>query len=171
MREEYDSLRETPFFRFVSRLDAPYLPSPLRVVRAALELAEPRPGELLVDMGCGDGRVLVYAAREYGLRGRGYEIDPALTSLARERVEREGLEGVVEILEGDLLSAEVGDADLVYVYLTPRLVELVWEKLLRECKRGCRAVFHDYAPSARYDFLVEVESGGLHVHKLYLYRL
>jgi trans-aconitate methyltransferase len=120
---------------------APYVPTPLRSVRRALAAADLRPGELLVDLGCGNGRVLVIAAREFKARSIGYELSPHRALIAWLNVALRGLRKSAEVRSADLFTADVSRADVVFIWLTPRAAALE-EKLLSELRSGARvAVF------------------------------
>ena len=140
---EYSSLHETPFFKNLARLEAPFARTPPDVVVEALRLAEARPGELLIDLGSGDGVVLMVASR-MGLRCIGYEVDERLYRLSRALVEAEGLEGLITIYNEDFMEADLSEADIVYAYLTPTVLGAVEEKVSSECREGARVVCFRY---------------------------
>ncbi len=102
-------------------------------------------GETLFDLGCGDGRVLIYAALHRGLRGVGIESDPSLVALARERVEAAGLSGQIEIIEGDALDARLDDADIVYAFVPAAAVGHLADRLVKTLRPSARLVVHEQA--------------------------
>ncbi len=168
---EYSELNTTPFFKGLSVLWVPFLATPVHVARRMLALAGARPGELVVDLGCGDGRILLIAAEEYGCRCIGVEIDEKLAELARKRVEERGLSKSIEIFTGDLMNFDVSQADIVTVYLTPAILGKLSLKLKKELKKGARVVSHDYPiPEWRCIFKENIRTRGYHVHRIYLYR-
>ena len=117
---------------------APFAASPPAVVQQALALVELAPGELVVDLGCGDGRVLVAAGRA-GARGVGYELSPHRTALAVLTVRRAGVRDRAKVVWGDLFNADIRDADVAFVWLTPKARALE-AKLRSELKPGARVV-------------------------------
>jgi SAM-dependent methyltransferase len=121
----------------------PYLPSTPVAVDEMLRLAEVGPGDLVVDLGSGDGRIVIAAARDFGARGLGIELDPALVAESRENARRAGVADRVEIRHGDVLRADYREATVVTLYLLPNLVEKLKPRLL-ELRPGTRIVAHDY---------------------------
>lgn len=103
--------------------DAPYIPSPVGMIHEALRLAMPKKGELLVDLGCGDGRVLVIAAKYYGLKAIGYEIDENLCTLAKVNAEYNGVSHLVEVQCKSFWEADLSQADIIYAYLFSSVLE------------------------------------------------
>lgn len=108
-----------------------------------LELAEPKPDDLLYDLGCGDGRIVVRAAEKYGCRAVGFDIDPERVEEARENARRRGVEDRVTIVEQDVLKLDLSAADVVTLYLLPGLNEKLLPQLKR-LKPGARVVSHDF---------------------------
>ncbi len=119
---------------------APWVPTRLERARRALRLASLRPGECLYDLGAGDGRVLFLAAREFGARAIGVEISPLHCLLARVRARSEGLEDRVTIRWGNYLRAEIGAADVVFLYLTAASLKRLRPYLLQRLRPGTRVV-------------------------------
>ena len=124
--------------------DVPYVPTPPGVVEAMLKLAGVTRGDFVVDLGCGDGRIVVAAAKEFGARGRGVDFNPARVQEARENARRAGVAGRVEFLRGDLFDADVRDASVVTLYLLPKVNLRLRPKLLRDLKVGARIVSHSF---------------------------
>ncbi len=150
--------------------ELPFLPSPESVVRAALDLAGLRPSELLVDLGCGDGRVLVIAARDYGAHAVGVELNPLLARLALREARLAGVYERVSVVHGDLFTFSVEPFDVVYCYPSPSVTRRLELKLRAECRRGCRVVVHDHPlPTAEPVETLTLPSGAIHVHTVYLY--
>lgn len=138
--------------------DVLYLPTPHRVVDAMLRLAEPRPGDVLYDLGAGDGRVVIAAARDYGLRAIGIELDARKAAEARANVRRAGLEHLVEIRREDLFEADLREASVVTVFLFPEINARLAPKLRAELRPGARIVSHrfglaDWPPERRVEAL------------------
>ena len=122
--------------------DVVFVPTPEDVVAGMLELAGVGPGDVVYDLGSGDGRIPITAASLYGARGVGYDLDPERISEARENARRAGVEDRVKFVQGDLFQADIGDASVVTLYLLPELNEKVMPKLLRELRPGTRVVSH-----------------------------
>ena len=122
-------------------IGAPWLPTPRRRVQRALDLADVQHGDVVVDLGSGDGRVLI-AAAERGARGFGVEIDPFRVLWSWLRISARGLRGQVTITWGRLQSCNVSRADVVFCYLLQKTNNRLVRKLLRECQPGTRIVAH-----------------------------
>jgi precorrin-6B methylase 2 len=123
--------------------DILFVGTPTEVVDRMLRLAEFRRGDVLYDLGCGDGRIVVAAARRYGVRAVGIEIDPKLVLRARENARRNGVAHLVEIRQVDLFEANLGDATVVTMYLLPRLNAALEPKLAR-LRPGARVLSHSF---------------------------
>jgi SAM-dependent methyltransferase len=119
---------------------APYKPTPLEVVERMLELAGVRQNDVVYDLGSGDGRILIAAARKFGAHGVGFEINPKLVERARTNVRKAGVEHLVEIRHQDLMTATFSDATVVTVYLLPEIHERLAPILQRELRPGSRVV-------------------------------
>jgi SAM-dependent methyltransferase len=126
-----------------SYIPTPYVPSTTIAVDEMLRVADVRPEDLVVDLGSGDGRIVIAAARDYGARGLGIEIDPELVKESAENARRAGVADRVVFREGDVLKADFGAATVVTMYLLPQLVEQVKPRLLA-MKPGTRIVAHDF---------------------------
>jgi SAM-dependent methyltransferase len=124
-------------------IPTPYVPSTTIAVDEMLRVADVRPDDLVVDLGSGDGRIVIAAARDYGARGLGIEIDPALVKESVENARRAGVADRVVFREGDVLKADFGPATVVTMYLLPQLVEQVKPRLLA-LEPGTRIVAHDF---------------------------
>jgi SAM-dependent methyltransferase len=123
------------------RLDVRYEPSPPEVVRAMLDLAAVGPGDVVYDLGCGDGRVVVEAARR-GARGVGVDIDPERVREARANARAAGVEDRVEIRQGDLFATDVSGATVVTLFLQRELNLRLRPRLLAQLAPGARVVSH-----------------------------
>jgi len=124
--------------------DVVFVPTPNDVVAKMLELATVTPDDLVYDLGCGDGRIVIAAAQRYGARGVGIDIDPHRVAEARANVRKAGVRDKVRIVEGDLFEADIADATVITLYLLTRLNERLKPKLLRELKPGTRVVSHAF---------------------------
>lgn len=136
--------------------DVLFLPTPHAVVEAMLGLAEARAGDVLYDLGAGDGRIVIAAARRYGARAVGIELDPRKVAEARANVARAGLAGRVEIRHGDVFDADLSEASVVTVFLFPEINDRLAPKLRRELRPGARIVSHrfglgDWLPERRIE--------------------
>jgi SAM-dependent methyltransferase len=122
----------------------PFVVSPDAVVERMLYLAQPKSGERLVDLGSGDGRIVIEAARRFGARGLGVDIDPALVALARENASRAGVEGLARFEVRDLFETDLRGVGVVTMYLLPEVNLKLLPRLLEQLKPGARIVSHDY---------------------------
>ena len=125
-------------------IPTPYLPSTQVAVDEMLRLAGTGPDDLVVDLGSGDGRMVIAAARDYGARGLGIEIDPKLVAESEDNARQAGVADRVAFRQGDVLAADYREATVVTLYLLPNLVEKLKPRLLAELKPGTRIVAHDY---------------------------
>jgi len=122
----------------------PYVPSPEGVVSQMLEMAAVGPDDYLIDMGSGDGRIVLTAAKLRGARGLGIEIQPHLVALSQEAARREGIADRVTFVRQDLFRTDVSKATVVTLYLLPETVNLLAPKLQQELRPGTRVLSHDY---------------------------
>jgi len=123
---------------------APFVESPQDVVKKMLELVEPKNGEILYDMGSGDGRIIIMAAKDFGLRCVGIEIREDLVKRAIAEIKRFNLESKIKVINDDFFNVDISDADIVTLYLTTSANEKLRPKLEKELKAGARIVSHDY---------------------------
>lgn len=128
----------------VAEKEAPYVPTPQHIVLHMLKLADVNHDDVVYDLGSGDGRIVITAAKEFGARGVGIEIDPDLVKRARTNAERAGVEDRVEFRQADLFDVPLGDATVVTMYLWPTMNERLRPKLRRELSRGSRVLSHDF---------------------------
>jgi SAM-dependent methyltransferase len=123
--------------------DVVFVPTPQDVVERMLKLAEVRPGDVVYDLGCGDGRIVVTAARKYGVRGVGFDIDPRRVEESRAAVRENGVEDRVSIRQADIFRQDLSGATVVTLYLLPHLnVKLIPQ--LKKLGPGSRIVSHDF---------------------------
>lgn len=122
--------------------DVVYIPTPQPVVDAMLELAQVKRSDIVYDLGSGDGRIVITAARKYGARGVGIEIDPALVKSASENAAAAGVSDRVRFVRQDLFTADISRATVVTLYLLQSINERLRPKLVRELKPGTRIVSH-----------------------------
>jgi cyclopropane fatty-acyl-phospholipid synthase-like methyltransferase len=122
-----------------------YVPTPQKVVEKMLEMARVTRNDVVFDLGCGDGRLLVTAARKYGARGVGIDIDPQRVKEARANVRKAKVEKLVEIRQGDALKVpDLARATVVVTYMLPEFMEKLKPILEEHLKPGTRVVAHDY---------------------------
>lgn len=122
--------------------DVPYVATPAATVDAILEFAAVSQEDVVYDLGAGDGRLVIAAARQYGARGVGVEIDPELVALARDNARRQGVDGLVEIKEDDVLAVDISAATVVTLYLNDSLNWRLKPKLWNQLRPGARVVSH-----------------------------
>lgn len=123
--------------------DVGFVPTPMAAVERMVAMADLQPGELVYDLGCGDGRIVMAAARGERIRAIGVDIDPELVLAARENVRAAGLEGSVKIEEADIFTLDLSEADVVFLYLTPRLNQRLMPQL-RKMKPGSRIISYEF---------------------------
>jgi tRNA G37 N-methylase Trm5 len=139
---------------------APYVPTPSAIADRMMQLAKIGPGDYVIDLGSGDGRLVIAAVAKYKARGgMGVDIDPKLVKLANENAAKAGVADRVKFVEGDLFKTDVGDATVVTLYLLPSMLGDVEAKLAKELKPGTRVISHDYPlPSWKHIDVVAFDS-------------
>jgi SAM-dependent methyltransferase len=147
--------------------DVHYEPSTPAIVEAMLKLGEVKAGDVVYDLGCGDGRIVITAAQKYGVRGVGIDIDPERIKEARENARKGGVTKRVEFRNEDLFEADIRKATVVMLYLFPWVNLKLRPKLLSDLKPGTRVVSHshdmgDWKPEK------EIEVDG---DKIYFWRI
>ena len=150
---------------------APYVPSPRPVVERMLEAADLKPGEMVYDLGCGDGRILITAAEKFKAKGVGVELSRALVKEAQERVKHLGLQNWIQIIHGDLLEVDVSPADVVTLYLLTSSNAQLKPKLEMSLRPGARVVSHDFAMRGWKPSRVEKVEVSHRVHTIYVYEI
>jgi len=130
----------------------------MEVVDAMLELAEVKKGDLVYDLGCGDGRIVVEAAKKYGARGVGYDVDPQRIRESLARVKENKVEDLVRIEKADIFTLDLSKANVITLYLLPSLnVKLIPQ--LEKMKPGSRIVSHSFdMEGVKPDKIVKVRS-------------
>ena len=124
--------------------DVIFVPTPPETVDEMLRQARLRKGDVLFDLGSGDGRIPLAAAKQYGVRAVGIDIDEKLVAEATETAKREGLDHLVNFRLGDMFAADLSGATVVTLYLSDTLNVMLRPKLLRELRPGARIVSHDF---------------------------
>jgi predicted RNA methylase len=153
---------------------APFVPSPIPVIQHMLQLAELKPGEVLFDLGAGDGRTVIMAARTFSARAVGVELREDLAKKALSTIHDNGLADRVTIVNGDMFNVNLTSADVVFLYLTTSANEKIRSKLETELKKGVRVVSHDYEivgwKPVKVDNFCENPQLGYPSHTIYLYK-
>lgn len=126
------------------RPDVPYVPTTDEAVAAMLNLADVKPSDVVYDLGCGDGRIVIAAAKKFGTRGVGVDIDPARIREANENAKKAGVEKLVRFEEKDLFQADIHDANVVTLFLLSSVNLKLRPKLLAELKPGTRIVSNTF---------------------------
>jgi SAM-dependent methyltransferase len=122
----------------------PYVPTSPETVSAMLKLAGVQKSDLLIDLGCGDGRIVIAAAKEYGAHAIGIDIDPERIKEARENAQREGVTNLVEFRQEDFFATDIRKATVVTLYLLPSVNMKLRPKLWRDLRPGSRVVSHSF---------------------------
>jgi predicted RNA methylase len=152
---------------------APFVPSPVPVIQHMLKLADLKPGEVLFDLGAGDGRTVMMAAKSFGARAVGVELREDLAKKALSTIHDNGLADRVTIVNGDMFTVNLTSADVVFLYLTTSANEKIRPKLETELKKGVRIVSHDYEivgwKPVKVDNFCENPKLGYPSHTIYLY--
>ena len=156
----------------------PYVPTPDTVVEAMLTLARVGPKDFVIDLGSGDGRIVITAAKKFGARGFGVDIDDTLVALSNRAAAREGVGDRAKFFRQDLFQTAIGQATVVTVYLLPTTVNMLRDKLRGELKPGTRIVSHDYPldgwipdRTLSMDVQDKINATGVPTTWLYLYTL
>jgi predicted O-methyltransferase YrrM len=153
---------------------APYYPTPMNVVQKMLEAGKVQAGELVYDLGSGDGRVVIMAAQQFGARAVGFEIDPQHVKQSRAQIKKLGLGALASIEEKNLLDADFSKPDLIFVYLLPDSNEKLRPLLEQHVRPGTRIVAHDFQFNEwQAEEVISVEHTNdsyTRAHKLYVYR-
>ncbi len=154
--------------------DVPYVPTPRVVVEAMLEIAKVGRDDFLIDLGSGDGRIVITAAKKYGLRGFGVDLDGALVSEARREAQRQGVQDRVDFHARNLFITDIGKATVLTLYLFPRVNMELRPRILKELRPGTRVVSHEFdfgswKPDAHVQVPVPGKSYGPPSSEVYLW--
>jgi precorrin-6B methylase 2 len=120
--------------------DVPFVPTPPKLVDAMLAIADVKPGDVLIDLGSGDGRIVLAAVKKYGIHATGIEIDPELVRESEKTAQELGVADKARFINGDLFGQDLRQASIVTVFLTPGVNLRLRPKLLKELKPGARVV-------------------------------
>ena len=138
------TMAQQPLTPLEEKLEVPYVPTHEKVVAEMLKVAEVGENDILYDLGSGDGRIVITAAKEFGARGVGVDIDPARIREARENAVKAGVADKVKFLQQDLFETDIREATVVTLYLLPEVNRRLRPKLLSDLKPGTRVVSHNH---------------------------
>jgi SAM-dependent methyltransferase len=124
--------------------DVPYVPSTEPAVEAMLKLADVKRTDVIYDLGCGDGRIVITAAKKFGTRGVGIDINPVRIAEAKENAKKAGVEHLVRFEENDLFEADIKEATVVTLFLLPNINLKLKPKLMKDLKPGTRVVSNTF---------------------------
>ena len=150
--------------------DVVYVGTPYDLVSTMLQLAQVKKDDLVVDLGCGDARMVVLAAQKYGSRGIGYDIDPDMVRASRSNIERNKVGDLVKIIQADIFTVDISKADVLPLYLLPEM-NLKLLPQFDTLKPGSRIVMHNYdiegiIPDKTVEVISNEDNSS---HTLYLY--
>jgi SAM-dependent methyltransferase len=128
-----------------AKKDVPYVPTPPAVVQAMIEMAGVKKGDVVYDLGCGDGRIVIAAVRTPGVRGVCVDIDPDRIAESRTNARAAGVEGRITFVRGDLFQTPIADATVVMMYLLPEVNMRLRPRLRSELRPGTRIVSHAFS--------------------------
>lgn len=144
-----------------------FIPLPMRTVRNILKLAKIKKNDIIYDLGSGDGRIVITAAKGYGIKAVGIERNPILHWLSKKKVEKEKLRNKVTLIKGDLFKQNLSKASVVVIYLTPKLNKMLLSKLQNELKKGTRVISASHAFKG-WKEAAKIKTGHFHC---YLYKI
>lgn len=161
-----------PLFAADKKPDVVYVPTPHDVVDKMLKLAKVTKNDVVYDLGCGDGRIVVTAARKIGCKGIGFEIDPDRIKDSNENVKKYGVGNLVEIKNQNIFETDLSKASVITLYLLPRLNKKLVPQF-EKMKPGSRIVSHAYdMPGIKPDKTITVKSREDNTtHKIYLWTI
>ena len=158
--------------------EIPFVPTPVEVIDRMLELAEVKPGDVVYDLGSGDGRIVIRAAKKYGVRAVGIEMDQLLLEKARRDAKAEGVSHLVEFRAEDALKADISPATVITLYMLPWFNESMKPNFKKMLKPGARIVAHDFGIEGwepdKTEKLPKIDimpGGRRHQHVIYLWRI
>jgi tRNA G37 N-methylase Trm5 len=150
----------------------PYVPTPQEVVDRMLELAEVKKGDVVYDLGSGDGRIVVTAAKKYGVKAIGFEIDPQRIKESHENIKKAGVENLVEIRQQDIRNVDLSQASVLTMYLLPEVNLMIRPNIWKQMKPGSRVVSHDFDMGDWKALKTEhIKDGSSWEHTLYLWHV
>src|SRR5213593_4421223 len=151
---------------------APFDPTPQEVVERMLVLAEVKKGDVVYDLGSGDGRILVTAAKKYGVKAIGFEIDPERIKESHENIKKAGVGNLVEIRQQDIRTVDLSQASVLTMYLLPEVNLMIRPNIWKQMKPGSRVVSHDFDMGDWKPIKTEqIKDGSSWDHTLYLWHV
>ncbi|MGH7829022.1 MAG: SAM-dependent methyltransferase, partial [Candidatus Binatia bacterium] len=155
-----------------SKKIVPFVPTPQDVVERMLEMAQVKKGDVVYDLGSGDGRIVITAAKKYGVRAVGFEIDPGLVKQSRESIKKEKVANLAEIRQQDIRTVDLSPATVVTMYLLPDVNLMLRPNLWRRLKPGSRVVSHDFDMGDwKPEKVVQIKDSSGWDHTLYFWRI
>lgn len=158
--------------------EIPFVPTPIEVVDRMLELAEVKKGDVVYDLGSGDGRIVIRAAKKFGARGVGIEMDSQLLEEAKRKAKEEGVSHLVEFRKDDALKVDISPATVVTLYMLPWFNDAMRPIFQKQLKPGSRIVAHDFGiegwPPTKVEKLPQIErtpGGYVHQHVIFLWKV
>ena len=147
------------------KADVIWVPTPAAVIDRMLQMASIKKGDVLYDLGCGDGRIVAAAAKKYGIKAWGFEIDPYLVDEARKLMKDEGVEHLATIERADIFTLDLSKASVITLYLLPELNAKLLPQLA-ECRPGTRIIAHDFGiPGTEPDRMVRMGGSIIYIWK------
>jgi SAM-dependent methyltransferase len=147
--------------------EVPYVATPAVVVERMLELADVKAGDVVYDLGCGDGRIVIAAVKRPGVRGVCVDINPVRIQESRTNARKEGVDGRIRFVERDLFKVPLGEATVVTLYLLPEVNVRLRPRLRAQLRKGARVVSHDFDMGDWTPDETVTQSGSI----LYLWRV
>ena len=147
--------------------EVPYVATPAVVVERMLELADVKAGDVVYDLGCGDGRIVIAAVKRPGVRGVCVDINPVRIQESRTNARKEGVDGRIRFVERDLFKVPLGEATVVTLYLLPEVNIRLRPRLRAQLRKGVRVVSHDFDMGDWRPDETVTQSGSI----LYLWRV
>jgi SAM-dependent methyltransferase len=166
----------TPLGRFTlpqwTAGEVPFVPTPPEVIDRMLEMARINSHDMIYDIGSGDGRIIIRAAKKYGVKGVGIEIDPDLVKKAQDNAFREKVDHLVEFRAQDAFTADVSPASVVTVYMLPEFNAKLRPMLDKQLRPGSRVVSHDFEIQGWVpDRIERVKGDFMHDHTVFLFEI
>lgn len=150
---------------------APYVNSPYTMVDRMLDVAALKPGETLYDLGCGDGRILVAAVQKYRAKAVGVELSPRVAKDARDNLQKNNVQDMASVVEGDLMKVDLSPADVVTVYLTTEFNQELRPNLEKYLHPGARVISFEYPIPGWKPQRKETTDLYNHKHTIYVYTM
>jgi ubiquinone/menaquinone biosynthesis C-methylase UbiE len=151
---------------------APYVPTPMSVVRSMLELIGAGPGDTVIDLGCGDGRILIMAVEEFNVeQALGYDLNKHLIETATYNINEKGLSDRIKVVEGNFMEADLSPATIITLYLTTTGNAKLRPKFKEELQEGTRIISHDFPI---VDWMISSEDNvpiRIGTHKIFIYKI